>query len=220
PIWFRVPPWEEPGAEEIAAIQKADLILLQGAGYAKWVDTVSLPLSRTVDTTAGFRERYIEIEDAVTHSHGPEGEHSHGGLAYTTWLDPELAESQAEAVAEALARVVNREELTGPLETVRSELRVLDSALAAARGSILLASHPVYQYLARRYDLEVESMHWEPGEMPDDDEWRKFDNLRKTHRASVMLWEGPPGEEIDAALSQRGIRPVVFHTCDNRLASG
>ncbi|MCP5119336.1 MAG: zinc ABC transporter solute-binding protein, partial [bacterium] len=75
------PAGKEPGAEEVAAIQKADLILLQGSGYARWVDTVSLPLSRTVDTTAGFRERYIEIEDAVTHSHGPEGEHSHGGLA-------------------------------------------------------------------------------------------------------------------------------------------
>ncbi len=28
----------------------------------------------------------------------------------------------------------------------------------------LLFSHPVYQYLARRYDLDARSMHWEPDE--------------------------------------------------------
>ena len=43
----------------------------------------------------------IELEDVTTHSHGSEGEHVHRGWAFTTWLDPELATLQAQAVAAA-----------------------------------------------------------------------------------------------------------------------
>jgi zinc transport system substrate-binding protein len=39
-----------PNAETIAAYQTADLILLNGADYAKWTAKVSLPRSRLVDT--------------------------------------------------------------------------------------------------------------------------------------------------------------------------
>ena len=44
------PVYWTPRIAEIGAYQQADLILLNGAGYAKWVNTVSLPRSKTVDT--------------------------------------------------------------------------------------------------------------------------------------------------------------------------
>ena len=40
-----------PGIEVIGQYQQADLILLNGAGYAKWVKKASLPRSKTVDTS-------------------------------------------------------------------------------------------------------------------------------------------------------------------------
>ena len=85
------PAYWSPDADTIAAYQAADLILLNGAGYAKWVDRATLPSSRLVDTGAAFADRLIEMESVTTHSHGPEGEHEHGGWAFTTWLDPMLA---------------------------------------------------------------------------------------------------------------------------------
>jgi len=39
------------------------------------------------DTSAGFADEIIVIEDGQTHSHGPEGEHSHNVTASVTWLD-------------------------------------------------------------------------------------------------------------------------------------
>ena len=39
-----------------------------------------------------------------THSHGPGGEHSHTGTAFTTWLDPLLALQQAKASRDALIK--------------------------------------------------------------------------------------------------------------------
>ena len=39
-----------PGTETIQRYQQADLILLNGAGYARWTKRVSLPRLRSVDT--------------------------------------------------------------------------------------------------------------------------------------------------------------------------
>ena len=85
------PAYWSPDPETIASYQTADLILLNGANYAKWVDRATLPVSKVVDTSASFASQYIRLEGTVTHSHGPEGEHEHTGWAFTTWLDPTLA---------------------------------------------------------------------------------------------------------------------------------
>ena len=92
----------EPSA--IAAYQRADVILLNGANYAKWLSKVTLPYARSVDTSVGFQDRYIRITDAVTHMHGPTGAHTHADYAFTTWLDFALATQQAQAISEALSR--------------------------------------------------------------------------------------------------------------------
>ena len=84
-------------------LQAADLVLLNGAGYEGWLDKVSISAGKLVDTSAAFRDRWIRVEDQVTHTHGPQGEHAHGDFAFTTWMDLSLARLQAEAVATALA---------------------------------------------------------------------------------------------------------------------
>ena len=95
------PSFWRPSIADISAIQEADLILLNGASFATWIDRVSLPRSRVVNTSAAIEERFI-VTESITHSHGDGGEHSHEGLAAYTWLDPTLAIAQAEAVAGAL----------------------------------------------------------------------------------------------------------------------
>ena len=56
----------------------------------------TLPASRIVDSSAEIRESFLRVKDAVVHTHGPTGEHSHGEIAFTTWLDPMLAIEQAD----------------------------------------------------------------------------------------------------------------------------
>ena len=93
-----------PAGQDIAAYQKADLILLNGAGYAGWTRLVTLPEDRLVNTSASFEDQYVLAEDEETHSHGQDGEHSHEGqIAFTTWLDPQLAIAQAAAIRDALS---------------------------------------------------------------------------------------------------------------------
>lgn len=212
------PAFWKPGAEDLAGFQSADLILLNGTGYAKWLDYVSLPQSRLVDTSAGFKDRYITIKDAPMHSHGDGAAHAHGVTAFTTWLDPMLAIEQAAAIDTALSL-----EASG-LAALKSDLLALDQALAAAferlAGQPLIGSHPVYQYLQRRYGLNLRSLHWEPDVMPDDAMWQELEQLQASHPSSILLWEGEPLPEIKARLRTMGIQSVVFDPCGNRPQKG
>ena len=220
------PAFWAPGPEQVEAFQRADLILLNGAGYAKWVERVTLPDSSMVDSSAGFDDRLIRVVSTVTHSHGPEGDHSHGETAFTTWLDPTLAVEQARAIAVAMSRerpgrALSFEESVAAIERDWSDLDTeLDQVFSERGDEPLLGSHPVYQYLARRYSLNLESVHFEPGEFPDDAAWADLESLLALHPARWMLWEGEPMAEIRTRLGELGVTSVVFDPCGSRPDEG
>ena len=220
------PAFWEPGVEQVAVYQQADLVLLNGASYAKWVPRVSLPESRLVDTSAAFADSYIPLADQAIHSHGAAGEHEHGDLAFTTWLDPQQAIRQAAAVRDALVRQRPDAEadFRQGFTSLQRDLQELDQQLEAAFNSLkaqtLLFSHPVYQYLIRRYAIDGYELHWEPDSMPDSAQWGAFDALLQQHPARWMVWEGTPEPEIVTALDQRGIATLVFDPVANRPLTG
>ena len=81
------PAYWMPDTSTIVDYQQADLILLKGADYAGWVNKESLPRFRMVNTSAGFKDQYIESVEILTHSHGSDGDQTHESLAFTTWID-------------------------------------------------------------------------------------------------------------------------------------
>ena len=220
------PAFWSPDADTIAAYQGADLILLNGAGYAKWVDRATLPSSRLVDTGAAFADRLIEMESVTTHSHGPEGEHEHGGWAFTTWLDPMLAIQQAQAIAAAITGLLpeKKEEIQARMEELESALLNLDGRLSMAAKIIgdtpLVFSHPVYQYLIRRYELNGVEVHWESDETPDGHAWDYLEQELESHPAKWMLWEGEPLEATVADLEDLGIGSLLFDPCGSAPEAG
>ena len=210
----------------MTAYQRADLILLNGAGYAKWVDKVSLPQLRLVDTSAAFKEQYINISYAVSHSHGPKGEHAHSGTAFTTWLDFSLAVRQARAITDALNRMQPRfkETFERNYAALEEDLLGLDRDIqrivALKPEQPLVASHPVYQYFARRYDLKLESVMWEPNIVPSEEQWLEFQYDLKVHAAKWMIWEAAPLNQSIERLQSIGVDSLLFDPCGNIPAAG
>ncbi len=220
------PAFWSPDRETIGGYQKADLIILNGAGYAKWTEKVSLPLLRTVNSSKSFTAELISGTTEMTHSHGPEGDHSHGGTAFTTWLDFSMAARQAEEIFKALSRKLpdHKAQLRSNYESLEAELFELDQKmqdLTAAHPDLpLLASHPIYQYMARRYDLNLEMLVWEPDEIPSEQQWRTLQTIVEQHDSGWMVWEGPPRQESIDRLEEMGIKSLVFSPCFNRPADG
>lgn len=220
------PAFWKPAPEIIAAYQSADLILLNGAGYAGWVAQASLPRRKLVDTSRSFRDAYLPGEEAPVHQHGPAGEHAHGQIAFTTWLDPEQAIAQARAIEAAFAKR-HPQDASGyskRADALVSDLEKLDCELAASVGVLanepLLASHPVYAYLARRYGLDLRSVTWEPDVDPGDASWRAIDALLAEKPSRRMLWEASPTEEVRQQLEARGVGVIVFDLASKRPAQG
>jgi zinc transport system substrate-binding protein len=220
------PAFWQPDADTVLLYQRADLVLLNGANYARWTANVSLPSSRLLDTSVSYRDQLIPVTAAPLHSHGPGGEHSHGELAFTTWLDLELAQQQMQAVAAALQRLLpaesaaieqRRASLQKVLVTLDARLKTLGRRLG---NTPVLYSHPVYQYLQRRYQLNGRALHWEPDQVPSEAQWSELEGILQTHPAQIMLWEAQPLPEVQARLAELGVKTVAFSPMGNRPSSG
>ncbi|MBT5707096.1 MAG: zinc ABC transporter solute-binding protein [Verrucomicrobia bacterium] len=220
------PAFWQPSEAEVLEYQNADLILLWGADFAKWVQNVSLPLSRVIDTGASIRDRYIYDEEAVSHSHGDSEAHSHGAIAFTTWLDFELMIHQSREIYESISNRYPRHavEYGQSYRALEADLMSLDRTfnelIPESFDETVFASHPVYQYFGRRYGLEIQSFHWEPGVMPDEAEWNNFEDRLKENKVKWMLWEGAPSEETKARLQKSGVLPIEFHTVGGSPETG
>jgi zinc transport system substrate-binding protein len=216
------PAYWNPTAEEISAFQLADIVFLNGADYAGWTEKASLPRSKLVNTSASQSDRFIEADESLVHAHGPEGEHEHGTLAFTTWLDLTMAIEQARAIRDALA--AQRPEAEARFDAAFAELETdlteLDAELMAAasalEGTAVLGSHPVYQYLASRYGIDLRSVHFEPDEPPSDAGWRELREMQQERAAPLMLWEAEPMTATRERLAREfGISSIVISPCAN-----
>jgi len=215
------PAFWELGANGIAGFQQADLILLNGAGYAKWLKRASLPRRKLVNTSAAFQHDYISVEQAVTHQHGPGGDHSHAGTAFTTWLDLNQARMQVKAILSALEKQgpehadIFRQNYTLLEKDLVNLDQTLTAIVAQDSDKPFIASHPVYQYLARRYKINLQSVMWEPGVVPDQNQWNALQQLLAAHNAKWMIWEDEPDEQSLARLQAVGINSLIFKPCAN-----
>ncbi len=215
-----------PDTATIGQYQRADLIILNGANYAKWINTVTLPQLKFVNTSASFRDEYIKVDDVVTHRHGPGGEHAHTGIAFTTWLDFSNAAVQAKAIMTALSR--ERPEHQAAFERsfaiLEKELLSLDDEIKAIVANQpnrpLLASRPVYHYFARRYGLNLKSVMWEAEEAPSDAQWAELLRVTKEYPAKWMIWEGKPNPVSVMRLQEMGVAGLVFDPCANTPQRG
>lgn len=219
------PAFWKPSDEAMMAFQQADIILRNGATYSKWMHHASLPVSAIVDSSREFRDFFIESEGEM-HTHGDGTVHSHGGVAFTTWIDFSQAAKQAEAIARRFAAVkpYEAEEIQANLEALKKDLAGLDASMKSLGGKIgstpLLASHPIYQYMARAYGLKIEALEWEPEMEMTDEALGDLAKLQETHKAAWMIWEDEPGPANVTALAAQGIRSVVFSPCANRPVEG
>jgi zinc transport system substrate-binding protein len=207
-----------PDKATIEKYREADLVLLNGKGYAAWVANANLPAAQCVETTASFSQNLIKRTHS--HSHG-DHTHEHQTTDYHTWLDPNLAIKQAESIEKAFAqkRADRANDFAANLATLKAELTDLDATLRTLADSYdgrpLLASHPVYDYLIRAYDLPVTSLHWEPNLAPSGDEWVDLQNYLDEHPVEWMIWEAEPDKDIADKLRRRGVSVAVFEPCMN-----
>ncbi len=220
------PAFWQPNSQAIARYQTADAIITNGATYEKWIANATLPDAKLVDSSRSFGGKFIQMAEVETHSHGPGGEHSHTGTAFTTWIDFDQAAQQAGAVKDAIVKLVpsQKDVLEKNLVVLVADMKQLDEEMLAVGKLVgdrpIIASHPVYDYWARRYSLKLKSVLWEPDVVPSAEAIDQLKKLLDGHAAQVMIWEGTPAPESVEKLKAIGIASVVFDPCGNVPETG
>ena len=206
--------WDPP-REVVAGFQRATLVVLNGAGLEGWTEHASLPSSRTVDTSAALGSRLLE-QSGTVHSHGPAGEHTHGGVDPHTFLDPTLLVPMAGALRDGLARAFpeDRAGIEERASALMEDLRALNEehlALAKAlEGHRLVASHPAYDYLARTFGWDLTNLDLDP-EAPLDEGTLAAVREAVGSGALALLWESAPLPATATRLQEElGIPSIVW----------
>ncbi len=217
------PPAWQPSGDLVADLGNADLIVANGANYEAWVTTASLPTAKLLQLA---EEQDLITLPGVTHSHGKSGSHSHAGIDPHTWADPTLLAKQALALHDQLVAMDPGHKATfdDGLARVQADLEALDKELAAALTGAkvhrMAASHPAFNYLARRYGLDVTSFGFDPSESPDATAKAPFDAWTATAGADpVLLWEAAPADPARAAFSAE-VRQIVLDPLEQPGADG
>ncbi|MFN3973335.1 MAG: metal ABC transporter substrate-binding protein [Gemmobacter sp.] len=208
----------QPTIAEIAAVQAADLIVLNGADYEGWAGRVSLPRARTVEVTHGWDSDLIAIK-GQSHSHGAGEAHSHDGIAPLLWLDFKLAARYANTLAAALARRAPDAQIDANLAALRADLSALDAEATVIgvtfAGTTLLTWQPGYEYFGRAYGFALREVTFDRDGTPSEAQIAKLKVALSETGARAMLWDAPPPEATAKALESLGVRIVVLPTAQN-----
>ncbi|MEM6471569.1 MAG: metal ABC transporter substrate-binding protein [Planctomycetota bacterium] len=230
-VHYPIPPGQDPSTwmpdtESILKFQQSDRILLNGGSLVPWVEQVSLPESKLIRTTDEIESSLIPIATAVTHRHGPEGDDVEPEMASTTWLDLSMAGQQAARVRDSLIELLPEHEQAFERRflDLKAALDGLDRRLMEVSDPEsdrpFFVAEPVYQYLARRYAMNVVTLDWDAASVPDESAWARLAEVRKSHPADVMLWPSEPDPEVSRRLRELGISVVVFDPVAAEPVSG
>ena len=201
-----------PRGEELSTVLEADLVITNGAGLEPYLEAISLPLSRVVETTAGVE--LVEVA-GLTHSHGDEGEHSHREPASLTALDPSTFAHQLGVVAEALCArdSAGCERYRQETAAARNELDSLAaelSELGRAHSGVSIGGRLAdTAYLVRGLGIELEDFELVAGSTPEADTVEALMRWAQSQPSAVVMWLSTPPSAVLDALPET-VRHVVL----------
>lgn len=212
-----------PSDSALESLQRTSLVIDSGLGvpYVGWVELVSWPEGQLCRASQNFRlGDFIPVPEVqVTHSHGPEGEHTHDYLVPYGWHQPELAGKMVREIARRIAEcwpsvaaTVNERAtlLEADLAVVAEEWKETGELFPA--GLPVVLASPDLLFVARGLGKELPWRVWKRGE--SDVDWetrlRELDAVAEGAKWGVVLFPGQvPVEAASAAGSHASRRWVL-----------
>jgi len=220
----------EPTAKDLMELQKADLLIYNGAGMEPWLDKVSATLKETncilVDASRGINllkwaaEEKTTKKEAQETSYEPkamaledksedEHEHEHGLYDPHIWLDPVRAKQQAANIKEALVKISpeNKETFTSNYRHLAAALDELDGQFKAmvkkAGHKEFVVVNPAFAYLADRYHLKQVAILGlcTEGE-PSPGEMQKLVDFARQRQIKYIFFEETYSPKVAQTLAQ------------------
>lgn len=162
----------EPSAQQRADLQRADLIVANGANLEEGLHTpladaqaTGVPIFRATDhiDTLSSRDGNGHASDGHAsdeHAEAVEA-HDHGTVDPHFWMDPTRAATVVRALGTRLTRLTGDDEVTAQAGAYARRLEDLDDHIAKlladvpAARRVLVTNHDALSYFADRYDFTI-----------------------------------------------------------------
>jgi len=152
------------------AIERADLVILQGADFEPWGNAVVQQLQKKqaplIVATSNLNLRELEEHDSdEEESHeNEEDAHGHGLYDPHTWLDPVLMKQKVETIVTALSILdpehtttyeANAATLLGKFDELHEEY---STTLQSCNVEEAIVSHNIFGYVTKRYGIKTHTI--------------------------------------------------------------
>lgn len=174
----------EPSTTDMAALEKADMLIYNGAGMEHWIEQVAASLDNKLIL--------VEASKGIDLISGEGEEHSDPHV----WLDAKNAKFEMEAIKNALVQADAKnatyyEENYNKYATMFDELdSQLSTRLSALPDKNIIVSHEAFSYLCNAYGLKQTSIgDLEADAEPDANKIAKIVEFAKENNVSTIFFE-------------------------------
>lgn len=152
----------EPSASDIATLQKADIVLLNGAGYDQWASSAVQEKQQVINVASlmGIQEtdskNEHEPEHNHEHNHAHNGHHHHGTTNPHLWFSPEAILKTEQSLTQVLREKLGTNSQSAAAVQERSNqwqneystfINLANSAKADKIQRTYVSAEPVANYL-------------------------------------------------------------------------
>lgn len=213
----------EPTPQDVARIESATLLVLNGGGLEAWYDSVKPSIESDTTTVVYASEglmtrRIVEEGEDIVDPH--------------VWLSPVLAEQMVDKIAEGYAHVdpANAEYYAGNAAALKAKLGLLDTeyrqALASCASRDIITSHAAFGYLGATYGLkQVPISGVSPEEEPSPRQLADVADFAKKNGVKYIFFESRVSPKLSQTIATEvGAKTLVLDPIeglsDDDLAAG
>ena len=145
-----------PSAKQAEAMENADLLVVNGAGFEEGMDGV-------IDSVVDGGTTLYAFADSIDLLEGAAPDHDHGAFDPHLWTDPARMVDGVRGLGAELAAVegIDSEAFDAQLNAYIGRLEALDAEIETALRAVpaddrvLVTNHEVFRYFADRYGFEI-----------------------------------------------------------------
>lgn len=220
----------EPTPRDIAAIESADIVLLNGEGFEAWGERIASNVSGSVIEVA---DGLATLEGTAHESDEGAGEqHDEAGYDPHVWLSPPLARQMVARITEAYtaADPQNAAFYRANAAALDAKLAALDeqyrTGLASCVRREIITSHAAFGYVAKQYGLtQVALAGLSPEEEPTTQTIAQIASFAKEHGVTHIFFETlVPADFSKTVATEIGAQTLVLNPLEGlageELSSG
>lgn len=197
----------EPTAQDMARIEKSNLLILNGGNLEAWGDKIKENTKGVVTVIAGkglINQKMTEGEQSIQDPH--------------IWLSPALAQQEIKTILDGFIQidVQNKSYYNENANKLLSQINSLDMefkhGLANCNQKDIITSHAAFGYLAQTYGLnQVAISGLSPDEEPSPKQLAEVARFAKNHNVKYIFFEKLVSPKLSETIaSEIGAKTLVL----------